>query len=57
MLTINLTELLEKQYEAAVKIHSLQVLSLASDARSVTLQVELTVFAETPSRTYVEVVI
>ena len=55
MLTIKLTELLEEQYGAAVKIHSLRVVT--NDKVGLTLEVELSVFAEAPSRTYVEVVI
>lgn len=55
MLTIKLTELLEKQYEAAVKIHNIRVVS--HDKAGVNLEVELSIFGEQPSRTYVEVVI
>lgn len=55
MLTIKLTELLEKQYGAAVKIHSMRVAT--ADSAGVTLEVELEIFSEAPSRTYVEIVI
>jgi hypothetical protein len=53
MLRIELTELLEKQYEAAVKIHSIRVATVQPDC--ITLELEIEIFAEDPSRTYVEI--
>jgi hypothetical protein len=55
MLRIELTELLEKQYEAAVKIHSIRVATVEPDR--ITLELEIEIFAEAPSRTYVDVTI
>ena len=55
MLRIELTELLEKQYEAAVKIHSIRVATVQPDC--IALELEIKIFAEAPSRTYVEITI
>lgn len=55
MLRIALTELLEKQYEAAVKIHSLRPITF--DKNEVTLELEIEIFGEAPTRTYVQIVI
>src|ERR1700758_843132 len=55
MLRIELTESLEKQYEAAVKIHSIRVVTVQPDC--VTLELEIEIFEEAPSRTYVEITI
>lgn len=55
MLTIKLTELLEKQYGAPVKIHSLKLINVGE--HYVDFEVEVSVSGESPSRTYVQVVI
>jgi hypothetical protein len=55
MFRIELTELLVKQYEATVKIHSIRVVTVQPDC--VTLELEIKILAEAPSRTYVEITI
>jgi hypothetical protein len=53
MLTISLRELLEKQYEAAVKILSMRLVT--AEPSHITLELEIEIFSEAPSRTYVEI--
>lgn len=53
MLTIKLTELLEKQYELPIEILSMKV--AANGAAGVTLQLEVEIGGEPASRVYVEI--
>jgi hypothetical protein len=53
MLRIALTELLEKQYQAAVKIHSMRVATAQPDC--VALELEIEIFGDEPTRIYVEI--
>ena|ERR1700747_234032 len=54
MLRIALTQLLEKQYDAAVKVNSIRVATAQADC--VALELEIEIFGEAPSRTYVEII-
>jgi hypothetical protein len=54
MLRIALTQLLEKQYDAAVKVNSIRVAT--AQANCVALELEIEIFVEGPSRTYVEII-
>lgn len=54
MLTIKLSELLEKQYGKPVKIRSLKLLAVSDNY--VDFEVELVIFGDLdPSRTYVQI--
>ena len=53
MLIVTLTELLEKQYEAAVRVRPIRVATAQPDR--IEQEVEVEIFGEASSRTYKEV--